>query len=133
MTDSLQFTSGIADAGHPESAPVPAALTAAIAGTSRRLVKCPDCVAGVILGVDCASCDGIGVTTVPETPRTFEQHRARVVGLIGDADLAMARAVVIGYLRGTLANRPPEEHAVATRAALAALDAITGPRLAVLL
>jgi hypothetical protein len=128
MTD-LKFTSAIADAGHPDRVPVPAALTAALTGTSQRLVKCT---AGAILGVDCASCDGDGVTTVPETPRTFEQHRARVAGLIGDADLEMSRAVVIGYLRGTLANRPPEEHAVATRAALAALDAVIGPRLAVL-
>lgn len=38
-----------------------AVLAAVVALWMARPVDCPDCVAGVIAGHDCASCDGTGV------------------------------------------------------------------------
>lgn len=65
----------------------------------------------------------------PEQPRDRAFFRRQVLGLFAELDVdnndvEMRRAVVLGYLRGSVAARTPEQHAAATLGALDALDAL---------
>jgi len=69
MTD-LKFTSAIADAGHPENAPVPAALTEALAGTTRLREDGETCV--LPAGRDGRHCSPFGAW-IPTAPPWAQQ------------------------------------------------------------